>query len=114
MDQERRGLRYVFTAAAEIAPEGSPGAGLSTRVTELGLQGCYVETPAPFDAGTPVLVKIFLSLEYFESKATVTYVKPASGMGLAFREVKPNFRAVLQKWLLAAMHNQKKPENEPS
>jgi hypothetical protein len=110
VDQERRGLRFVFTAAAEIAPENSPGASLATRVAELSLHGCYVETPAPFNADTRVLVKIFNSAEYFEAKATVIYVKPALGMGLAFREVRPNFRAVLQKWILAAMHSQKKPQ----
>jgi hypothetical protein len=110
VDQERRGLRFLFTAAAEIAPENSPGATVATRVAELSLHGCYVETPAPFEAKTQVLVKIFHSTEYFEAKATVMYVKPAMGMGLAFREVKPNFRGVLQKWILAAMHSQKKPE----
>jgi PilZ domain-containing protein len=110
VNQERRGLRFLFTAAAEIAPESSPGASVATRVAELSLYGCYVETPAPFDAKTRVLVKIFNSAEYFEAKATVIYVKPALGMGLAFRDVKPNFRGVLQKWILVAMHSQKKPE----
>jgi len=67
-----------------------------------------LETPAPFAAQTQILVKIF-SEEYFEAKATVTYVNP-SGMGVAFREVKPHFRAILQKWILAAMHDQQQPE----
>jgi hypothetical protein len=110
VDQERSGLKFFFTAAAEIAPESSPGATVPVRVTELSLYGCYVETPAPFDPKTRVLVKIFNSEEYFETKALVTYVKPALGMGLAFREVKPNFRFVLQKWILAAMRSQKNPE----
>lgn len=110
MDQERHGLRFLFTAAAEVAPESKPGATVATRVAELSLYGCYLESPAPFDANTPVLVKIFNETEYFEAKATVIYVKPTLGMGLAFREVKPNFRAVLQKWILAAMHSQKKSE----
>jgi len=35
----------------------------------------------------------------------VLYVKP-SGMGLVFREVKPHFRDVLQRWLLTALDNQ--------
>ena len=59
MDQERHGLRFLFTAAAEVAPESKPGATVATRVAELSLYGCYVESPAPFDANTPVLVKIF-------------------------------------------------------
>jgi len=111
MSQERRTLRFPFAADAEIAPESSPSATISARVQELSLHGCYMDIPAPFDAKTPVLVKIFKSAEYFEARATVIYVKPNLGMGLAFREVKSHFRAVLQKWILAAMHNQEKPED---
>jgi hypothetical protein len=69
-----------------------------------------VETAVLFGAHTPVLVKIFNSGEYFEAYATVIYVKPGMGVGLAFREVKPHFPVTLQKWILAAMHSQKKPE----
>jgi hypothetical protein len=105
MDQERRGLRFSFTASAEIAPESSPHATITANVQELSLHGCYVDTPAPFTAQTPVLVKIFKADEYFEAKATVIYANPALGMGLAFREVKPDFRAVMQKWLRAAMQD---------
>jgi hypothetical protein len=89
MDQERQGLRFPFIAAAEIAPEGSPSASITASVNELSLQGCCVDTPAPFSPQTQVLVKIFRSDEYFEARATVVYANPALGMGLAFREVSP-------------------------
>src|SRR5580692_6227985 len=110
MDQDRRGFRFLFDAAAEIAPEGSPSATVSVRVTEISLHGCYLETPAPFSELSPVFVKIFYEKDYFESKGTVIYVKPASGMGLEFRELKPHCRVVLQKWILAALRNQSKAE----
>ena len=45
---------------------------------------------------------IFKSDEYFEAKATVAYANPTLGMGLAFRDVKSDFRIVMQKWLLLA------------
>jgi hypothetical protein len=112
VDQERRGLRFQFDAAAEIAPESSPSATIAARVTELSPSGCYLEIPAPFEVRTPVLVKIFHSAEYFEAKTIVIDVKPTVGMGLAFRDVRPNFRGVLQKWILAAMHSQKKSEEQ--
>lgn len=103
MEHEGRALRFPFVADAEVAPESSPSAGVSARLREISLQGCYLDIPAPFSPQTQVLVKIFTPGKYFEAKATVVYVRPASGMGLAFREVKPNFRAVLQHWLLIAM-----------
>ena len=105
MNQARSSLRFPFAADAEIAPENSPRATISARVRELSLSGCYLNTPAPFDADTPVLVKIFTTTEYFEAKATVIYVNPNLGMGLAFRDVKPNFVGILRRWLLLAMQN---------
>ena len=105
MKQERRGLRFAFSAAAEIAPESSPTAFVPARVTELSLQGCFLETSASFEMQRPVVVKIHDSGEYFETKALVLYVKPL-GMGLVFRDIKPHFRAVLQKWVLTVLDNQ--------
>jgi hypothetical protein len=110
MNQDRRGFRFIIDASAEIAPENSPSATVSVRATEISLHGCYLETPAPFAEETPVFVKIFYAYEYFEAKGTVIYVKPAAGMGITFREMKPPCRIVLQKWILAALHTQSKDE----
>ena len=110
MHPDRRGFRFVVYAAAEIAPENSPSATVSVRATEISLHGCYLETLSPFAELSPVFVKIFYENEYFEAKGTVIYVKPAQGMGLEFRELKPHCRVVLQKWILAALRNQSKPE----
>jgi hypothetical protein len=108
MNPDRRGFRFSFNANAEIAPEGSPSATVNVRATEISLHGCYLETPAPFAELSPVFVKIFYAKEYFEAKGTVIYVKPAVGMGVEFRELKPHCRVVLQKWILAALRNQSK------
>jgi hypothetical protein len=105
MDQEHRGLRFAFSASAEVAPESSPTAFVPGRVTELSLRGCFLETSASFEVQRPVLLKIHNSGEYFEAPASVLYVKP-SGIGLVFRAIKPQFRAVLQKWILAALNSQ--------
>jgi hypothetical protein len=105
MEQERRGLRFAFTAAAEIAPASTPTALVPARVTELSLQGCFLETSVSFEMQRPVVVKIYDSGEYFETKASVLYVKPL-GMGLVFLDIRPHFRAVLQKWILTALDKQ--------
>ena len=112
MEQEPRGLRFAFSAGAEIAPESSPTASVPARVTELSLQGCFLETSALFEMHRPVLVKIYESGEYFETKASVLYVRP-SGMGLVFRDVKPHFRSVLQNWVLTALNNQLEARTTP-
>jgi hypothetical protein len=108
MNTDRRGFRFSFDAAAEVAEESSPSATVSVRATEISLHGCYLATPAPFGELTPVFVKIFYADDYFEAKGTVVYVKAAEGMGLEFRDLKPHCRIVLQKWILAALQNRSK------
>ena len=105
MDREHRGLRFAFSADAEIAPENSPAASFPARVTELSLHGCFVESSASFELHHPVLLRVHHSGENFEASASVLYSQ-ASGMGLVFSEVKPHFREVLQKWILAALDGQ--------
>jgi hypothetical protein len=112
MDQDRRGLRFAFSADGQIAPEGSPATFVPGRVTELSLRGCFLETSASFEMRRHVFLKIYNSGEYFEAEASVLYVKP-SGLGLVFREIKPHFRAVLQKWVLAALDNQSGARQTP-
>jgi hypothetical protein len=108
MDEERRGLRFAFSASAEIGLANLPTVSASARVTELSLRGCFLETSASFEIQRPVLVKINYGGEYFEAEASVLYVRPA-GIGLVFGEVKPEFRAVLQKWVLSTMDSQGVP-----
>jgi hypothetical protein len=105
MDAERRGLRFAFSASAVIASQGAPNIFVPARVTELSLRGCFLETASSFEIQRPVLVKIHSRGEEFEAEASVLYVKP-TGMGLVFCEIRPHCRAVLQKWVLAALDSQ--------
>ncbi len=105
MSHERRGLRFPVSVGAEVASESAPADFVPARVTELSLSGCFLETSTSFDIQCSVLLKISDSEEYFETKATVLYVRP-SGMGLVFREIRPQFREVLQKWVLKALDKQ--------
>ncbi|MGC0775140.1 MAG: PilZ domain-containing protein [Candidatus Acidiferrum sp.] len=111
-DQELRGLRFAFSATAEIAAASSPTAFVPARVTELSLRGCFLETSASLEMQRSVVVKIHNSGEYFEAEASVLYVRP-SGVGVVFGEIKPPFRAILQKWVLAAMDNQPLAQQTP-
>ena len=113
MDQEHRGLRFAFRADAQIAPENSPTAFAPGQVTELSLLGCFIETSTSLGMQRPVLIKIYNAGEFFEAPATVLYVL-SSGMGLVFREIKPHFRAVLQKWVLTALDKQTEPKSTSS
>ena len=106
--ERRRALRFPFEASAEVSREKTD-ARLPVRVTEVGPNGCYLQMGAPFEVGTSIFVRIFVEGSFFETHATVVYSQPNTGMGVAFRELKPYFVEVLRKWLLDAMLAKQKP-----
>lgn len=93
--------RFPFIAPAEIFSEVGPGAGATVK--EISLYGCYLDFTNTYPARTRVTVKIFSDSTFFEATGTVIYAKPDVGMGVAFRDVKPEFLRVLKKWLRKAM-----------
>jgi len=98
---KRRSVRRCpLVASAEVTELGSgSGAQLSARTSELGLGGCYIDTLNPFPEGTLVQLRILRDNGVFEAKAKVVYSDGRFGMGLAFTELTPNQRSILESWL---------------
>lgn len=90
--------RCAFVASAEVT-EPCSGTLLSGRTSEVGLGGCYVDVLNPFPQGTPVELRILRDKGVFETKAKVVYCDPRFGMGLAFTEMTPDQRSLLETWL---------------
>jgi len=108
MDNERRrAARHSFIASAEVE-DLAVGSRLPSRISDISVGGCYVDTVNPFVNGTDVRVKIFTATRHFEARATVVYSHQHLGMGLNFREVTPEHQAVLQSWLPADTANEMK------
>jgi len=96
---KRRSVRRCpFVASAEVT-ELRSGALLSARTSELGLGGCYVDALNPFPKGALVGLRILRDRGVFETKAKVVYCDPRFGMGLAFTEMTPDQRSLLETWL---------------
>ena len=100
-DERRRTPRYPFIATAEVFDPSSQ-ASISTRVTELSLNGCYLEMPNPLPTGTDIKIKIYSEGKFFESNGMIVYSQPNLGVGVTFREIRSQFLMVLKQWLLAA------------
>ena len=100
-DERRRTPRYPFIATAEVLDPSSQ-ASISTRVTELSLNGCYLEMPNPLPTGANIKIKIYSEGKFFESNGVIVYSQPNLGVGVTFREIRPQFLTVLKQWLLAA------------
>jgi hypothetical protein len=101
LHRDRRGLRFSFSANAEVSLEGSAES-LRVRVTELSLRGCFLGIPGRFAEKQRLQVKIFNAKDFFEASAEVIYVRE-SGVGVLFGDMHPHFRQVLQTWILAAL-----------
>src|SRR5579862_3048376 len=97
-EERRGGNRHPFIAAAEVVELGS-GARFSTRTTDLGPGGCFIDTLVPFEAGSKVRVMIREGQTRFEATGLVVYSQAGLGMGIAFDELKEEGRRALAVWL---------------
>ena len=104
MHIDKRGLRFTFSADAEVQVQDLPTS-LHGRVTDISLRGCFLAISGSFEEKERVRVKILRCGECFESLAEVIYQRP-SGVGLLFVEMIPRFREVLQSWVLSALDRQ--------
>jgi len=96
---ERRGeVRHQFTASAEVVDLRS-GARFSTRTTDLGPGGCFVDTMLPFPVGSKVRVALHKSKNTFETQGSVVYSQMGLGMGIAFDELNKEQALALRDWL---------------
>jgi PilZ domain len=96
--KQRSVRRCPLVASAEVTELGS-GTMLSARTSEFGLGGCYVDALNPFPEGTLVGLRILRDQGVFETKAKVVYCDPTFGMGLAFTDMTPDQRSLLEAWL---------------
>jgi hypothetical protein len=96
--ERRGGDRHLLIASAEIVELGS-GARFSTRTTDLGPGGCFVDTLTPFPVGSKVRVTVYKTNSHFETRGVVVYSQGGLGMGVAFDALEPKQRAALDSWL---------------
>ncbi|MGC1417168.1 MAG: PilZ domain-containing protein [Candidatus Acidiferrum sp.] len=103
-DERRRTPRYPFAATADLIQKDAK-AGISAKITELSLYGCFVEMPDPLEKGSAVFLKVYSNGKFFESHGVVVYAHPAQGIGVCFQNVNPHYLMVLKQWLIEAAHS---------
>lgn len=99
--ERRRDPRYPFSASADVVDQQEDSR-ITSKVRDLSLGGCYVETPDPLPTGKNVLLEIYTETDFLETQATVAFHEPNQGMGLSFGTMQPYFSTVLANWLAAA------------
>jgi hypothetical protein len=100
-EERRRTPRYPFIATAEVV-DVSTQASTTTQVSELSLYGCYLQMANALPKDAQIKIKIYSEGTFFESNGVIAYSQPNIGVGITFREVRPQLLTVLKQWLLAA------------
>lgn len=96
--QRRAAKRCAMVASAEVTDIDS-NTRLSARTSEIAIGGCYVDAMNPFPVGTNVSVRIVRDQGAFEAKGKIVYCDSTMGMGVAFTEMAPAHRLMLEEWL---------------
>ncbi|MHB8502607.1 MAG: PilZ domain-containing protein [Candidatus Acidiferrales bacterium] len=102
-DERRRTPRYPFIATVELIQKDAK-TGISAKISELSLYGCYVQMPDPFAKGTELFLKVYSNGKYFEAQGIVVYAHSTQGIGVCFQNVNPHYLIVLKQWLIEAAH----------
>lgn len=96
--ERRNAIRYQLTVSAEVV-EIKSGTRFSTRTTDLGPGGCFVDTLMPLPVGSDVNIRLHKDNMSFEANGTVTFSQAGLGMGIAFSEMAPEKQAAFDAWL---------------
>jgi len=101
MTDRRIAPRYPLVLLAEITDQLS-STKFTARTSDISRTGCYIDMLTPLPQGAQIRVRLHHQEETFESAATVIYVSPGLGMGVAFAaNLEANQQVVLDRWLAA-------------
>ena len=99
MGSERRGTsRYPFYALAELT-ESSSAAPTKAYTSNLGSNGCFLDTSNPLPAGTIISIQITYQGQVFAAGGVVAHSHPNTGMGLKFIALESGCASILETWL---------------
>jgi len=96
--ERRRAARYPFLAAA-VWTESSSGARLEGSTSDLGPNGCYLDTTNPLPPGTIISIQITYQGQIFTAGAVVTHSQADLGMGVKFIALESGCASILETWL---------------
>jgi len=99
MESERRGSpRYPFHASVELT-ESTSGARLKACTSDLGSNGCYLDTINPLPQGTILSIQITFQGQVFVAGGVVAHSEPNMGMGVKFIALESGCASLIETWL---------------
>lgn len=100
--EQRSRIRHKFAATVELT-EPRTARSVHAQLADLAIGGCYVKLAKPFPVGTELEISVSGNGQSFHARATVTSEQPGDGMGLAFTDIAPQERLILDGWLARFM-----------
>jgi hypothetical protein len=104
--EHRLAPRRPFLTEAEVM-EPPAGTWLKTRLSDLSLSGCYVDTLHPLPVGARIRLRVVRNKIDLEVPATVIYSEPRLGMGVSFTQLSPEQKSILENWLADVTTNER-------
>jgi hypothetical protein len=98
LSERRRSPRYPFFATAELT-ESASGARLEASTSDLGSNGCYLDTINPPPQGTVISIQITYQGQVFAAGGVVAHSHPKMGMGVEFIALESGCSVLLDTWL---------------
>jgi hypothetical protein len=86
--------RFAFIAEAEVVGHVN-----RSRISELSVRGCYVDTLNPVAMGTEVVLRVTYGCSTCDFPAKVIYTHAGFGMGVVFGKLNAVQAATLTAWL---------------
>jgi hypothetical protein len=103
--ERRKTLRLAVSAAAE-AIDLRTRTRITGRASDLGMNGCYIDTLSPFAVGSAVGVRLTSEGHAFHAKGDVLYAHAGMGMGVFFTELATDQNRMLRDWMAELNGNQ--------
>jgi hypothetical protein len=99
MERELRiSPRYPFFATAELT-ESASTAPITAQTSNLGFNGCFLDTSNPLPPGAIVSIQITHQGQVFTARSVVAHAHPTTGMGLKFIALESGCASILEAWL---------------
>lgn len=90
--REEKRISYV----CEVECHGAGLGRLVTRINDLSMSGAFIDSTTCYASGTVLDLRFRINNVTIETSAEVRYNSPAKGMGVRFRELKPEYAAALE------------------
>ncbi len=96
LSERRRAVRVNYVCEVLVRHDNSQGS--SQRLSDISTSGAFIDTLAPFSAGTILHLQFPMNGVIIEARAEVRFAMSQIGMGVRFLDLSPEHQRVIQNF----------------